>query len=126
MTTNSYPLAEERSLQYPGWLVLTAASAGVMVSFSPIVPYTFSLFLDPLPQAFGWKRAAMGAAFALAAITVALVSPLIGLLLDRFRPRRIILPAIVIFAVALAALSRLTPHIFQFYFTFFIIGLVAN
>jgi len=126
MTTNSYPLAEERSLQYPGWLVLTAASAGVMVSFSPIVPYTFSLFLDPLHQAFGWKREAMGAAFALAAITVALVSPLIGLLLDRFPPRSIILPAIVIFAVALASLSRLTPHIFQFYFTFFIIGLVAN
>src|SRR4051794_39279054 len=79
-----------------------------MVSFSPIVPYTFSLFLDPLHEAFGWKREAMGGAFALAAITVALVSPLIGMLLDRFPPRRIILPAILIFAVALASLSRLT------------------
>jgi predicted MFS family arabinose efflux permease len=97
-----------------------------MVSFAPIVPYTFSLFLDPLHTAFGWKREAMGGAFALAAITVALVSPLIGLLLDRFPPRRIILPGIVVFAIALAMLSRLTPHIVQFYLTFFVIGLVAN
>lgn len=117
---------EERSLRYPGWGVLAAAFTGVMVSFSPIVPYTFSLFLDPLHAAFGWKREAMGGAFALAAITVALVSPLIGLLLDRFPPRRIILPGIVVFAVALATLSRLTPHILQFYFAFFVIGLVAN
>ncbi len=117
---------EENSLRYPGWGVLAAAFTGVMVSFAPIVPYTFSLFLDPLHAAFGWKREAMGGAFALAAITVALVSPLIGILLDRYPPQRIILPGILVFAVGLAALSRLTPHIVQFYATFFVIGLVAN
>jgi predicted MFS family arabinose efflux permease len=126
MTASSVPLDEESSARYPGWSVLAAAFTGVMVSFAPIVPYTFSLFLDPLHAAFGWKREAMGGAFALAAITVALVSPVIGLLLDRFPPRRIILPAILVFAGGLAALSHLTPHIVQFYATFFVIGLVAN
>ncbi|UWZ85565.1 MFS transporter [Occallatibacter riparius] len=126
MTTNPSRIDEEKSSHYPGWGVLAAAATGVMVSFSPIVPYTFSLFLDPLHAAFGWKREAMGAAFALAAITVALVSPLIGVLLDRFPPRRTILPAILIFAVALASLCWLTPHIVQYYFTYFILGLVAN
>lgn len=96
------------------------------MSFAPIVPYTFSLFLNPLHAAFGWKREAIGGTFALAAITVALVSPGIGVLLDRFAPRRIILPSIVIFAVALASLGRLGPHIGQFYLTFFVLGLVAN
>jgi len=126
MKTNSHQVDEEVTIQYPGWGVLAAAFTGVMVSFAPIVPYTFSLFLDPLHAAFGWKREAMGGAFALAAITVALVSPLIGFLLDRFPPRRIILPGILVFAIGLAALSRLTPHIVQFYATFFVIGLVAN
>lgn len=97
-----------------------------MVSFAPIVPYTFSLFLNPLHAAFGWKREAIGGTFALAAITVALVSPGIGLLLDRFSPKRIILPSILVFALALASLSRLGPHINQFYVTFFVLGLVAN
>jgi predicted MFS family arabinose efflux permease len=126
MTTSSHVVDEELSIQYAGWRVLAAAFTGVMVSFAPIIPYTFSLFLDPLHAAFGWKREAMGGAFALAAITVALVSPLIGLLLDRFPPHRIILPGILVFAIALATLSRLTPNIAQFYLTFFVIGLVAN
>jgi predicted MFS family arabinose efflux permease len=117
---------QEGSLHYAGWGVLGAAFIGVMVSFAPIVPYTFSLFLDPLHAAFGWKREATGGAFALAAITVALVSPAIGLLLDRFPPRRIILPAILAFALALASLSRLSSHIGQFYLIFFVLGLAAN
>ncbi len=126
MNTPVHHSDDEKTIRYPGWGVLGAAFTGVMVSFAPIVPYTFSLFLDPLHAAFGWKREAMGGAFALAAITVALVSPLLGLLLDRFPPRRIILPGILTFAIALGMLSRLTPHIAQFYLMFFVMGLVAN
>jgi predicted MFS family arabinose efflux permease len=124
--TTTLQAANESSLHYAGWGVVAAAFAGVMVSFAPIVPYTFSLFLSPLHAAFGWKREAIGGTFALAAITVALVSPAIGLLLDRLPPRRIILPSIVVFALALASLSRLGPNIRQFYLTFFVLGLVAN
>jgi len=119
-------VADESSSRYPGWKVAGAAFAGVMVSFAPIVPYTFSLFLNPLHAAFGWKREALSGAFALAAITVALVSPLIGLLLDRFPTRRILLPAIVVFAAALASLSNLGPGIGRFYLTYFVLGVVAN
>jgi MFS family permease len=97
-----------------------------MTSFAPIVPYTFSLFLNPLHQAFGWRREAIDGAFGLAAITVALVSPVIGILLDRFAPRRIIVPAILVFSIALASLSRLGPNILRFYITFFVLGLAAN
>ena len=38
----------ESRLSYPGWKVSLAGFFGVMVSFSAIVPYTFSLFLKPL------------------------------------------------------------------------------
>ena len=120
------PVSEEGALRYPGWQVAAAAFVGVMTSFAPIVPYTFSLFLNPLHLAFGWQREAISGTFALAAITCALVSPGLGLLFDRFAPRRIILPSIVIFASALASLSLLGPGIKRFYFTYFILGLVAN
>jgi hypothetical protein len=46
--TTTQEAANESSLHYAGWGVVTAAFAGVMVSFAPIVPYTFSLFLNPL------------------------------------------------------------------------------
>lgn len=117
---------DESTIHYPGWGVATAAFVGVMTSFAPIVPYTFSLFLNPLHAAFGWKREALDGTFAIAAITVALVSPFIGMLLDRFPPRRIILPSVLVFALALASLSRLSGSIAQFYITFFVLGLVAN
>jgi predicted MFS family arabinose efflux permease len=120
------PAEDEGSFRYSGWQVTAAAFVGVMVSFSPIVPYTFSLFLNPLHEAFGWQHEAISGTFALAAITVAIVSPGIGVLFDRFPPRRIILPSILIFALALASLSLLGPNIKRFYVTYFILGLVAN
>jgi predicted MFS family arabinose efflux permease len=124
--TNPVMTSDENAIRYPGWGVAAAAFAGVMTSFAPIVPYTFSLFLNPLHAAFGWKREAMDGTFAIAAITVALVSPFIGMLLDRFPPRRIILPSIFVFALALASLSRLNGSISQFYLAFFVLGLVGN
>ena len=120
------PGDKESSVGYAGWPIAMAAFAGVMVSFAPIVPYTFSLFLNPLHKEFGWQREAMSGTFALAAITVAFVSPAIGLLLDRFSPRRIILPAILVFGLALASLSTLNGNLHRFYFTYFLLGVVAN
>ena len=61
----------ERSLSYPGWRVVLAAFFGVMVSFAAVVPYTFSLFLAPLHEAFGWKREGISMAFGITAMTVA-------------------------------------------------------
>ena len=118
--------SSEGSIRYPGWAVCAAAFIGVMVSFAAIMPYTFSLFLEPLSKAFGWHREAMSSAFGIAAITVALFSPGIGMLLDRWPPRRIILPSIVVFALAYMSLSRLTPNITRFYLTYFILGVVGN
>jgi MFS family permease len=106
--------------------VCAAAFIGVMVSFAAIMPYTFSLFIEPLAKSFGWHREAISSAFGIAAITVALFSPGIGTLLDRFPPRRIILPSILVFAAAYASLSLLTPNISRFYLTYFVLGVVGN
>ena len=116
----------EESIRYPGWGVCLAAFVGVMVSFAAIMPYTFSLFLEPLSTAFGWHREAISSAFGIAAITVAVFSPGIGTLLDRFPPRRIILPSVIVFALAYMSLSWLTPNITRFYLTYFVLGVVGN
>jgi MFS family permease len=117
---------EEDCFGYSGWRVILAAFVGVGVSFAPMVPYTFSLFVVPLQGAFGWNREAISNAFAIAALTVAAVSPTLGSLLDRIPPRRIILPSIVIFAAAMASLSLLRGHIAQFYISYLLLGIVGN
>jgi len=117
---------DESQIAYPGWKIVLAGFFGVMVSFAAIVPYTFGLFLKPLAASFGWHREATSAGFSIAALTVAAASPGLGFLLDRYKPRRIILPCIVVFSAAYASLAWLTPHLLHFYLTFFLIGLVGN
>jgi MFS family permease len=115
----------ESHLSYHGWKVALAGFFGVMVSFSAIVPYTFSLFLKPLSLSFGWHREAISAGFSIAGLTVAGAAPVLGFLLDRFGPRRIILPCILVFSATYASMALLTPHLMRFYLSFFVIGLVG-
>ena len=121
-----HSIAPESRPTYAGWGVAAAAFVGVMVSFAAMVPYTFSLFLSPLQGAFGWRREAISRAFAIAALTVAAVSPGLGTMLDRVPPRRVILPCIVVFAAAMASLALLRGNIAQFYLTYFVLGVVGN
>ena len=103
-----------------------ASSAGVFVSFASLLVYTFGVFLKPLAAEFGWSREAVSAAFGVAAMTAAVASPALGYLFDRHDPRRIIVPALVLFGGAFASLSLLSPHLWHLYAIFFVLGLVAN
>ena len=119
-------IRSESNLAYAGWKVVFAGFFGVMGSFAAVVPYTFGLFLKPLSSAFGWRREAISAGFSIAALTVAAASPALGFLLDRFGPRRIVLPCIAIFCGGYLSLAWLTPRLIHFYLAFFVIGLVGN
>jgi len=116
----------ESNISYAGWQIVLAGFFGAMVSFAAVVPYTFGLFIKPLASTFGWHREALSAGFSVAALTLAAASPGLGILFDKFGPRRIILPCILVFASMYASLAWLTPHLLHFYLVFFVIGLVGN
>ncbi len=116
----------EHDLRYEGWRVTAAAAVGVFVSFASLLVYTFGIFLKPLTLEFGWSREAVSSAFGLAAIMIAVASPLLGLLFDRYGPRRIIVPCIAIFGSAFASLAWLTPSLTHLYVVFVVLGLVGN
>jgi hypothetical protein len=44
---------------YYGWCVVLSACLGVMVGFSSLFVYTFSVFMKPLAAEFGWSREAI-------------------------------------------------------------------
>jgi MFS family permease len=98
----------------------------VFVSFASLLVFTFSVFLKPLTAEFGWSRESASLAFAIAAMTVAVCSPPLGFLLDRYPARRIMLPCITIFGCAFASLSLMTPHLWHLYAVFFVLGMVGN
>jgi MFS family permease len=117
---------DETSRRYEGWRVAVASGIGVFVSFASLLVYTFGIFLKPVAEEFSWSREAVSGAFGVAAMSVAVCSPLIGYLLDRHHPRRIILPCLAIFGGAFASLSLLTPHLWHLYATFILLGIVGN
>ena len=116
----------ENDWRYEGWRVAAASSAAVFFSFASLLVYTFGVFLKPLAETFGWTRESVSLAFGLAAMSVAVVSPFIGTLLDRVPPRRILLPCLAIFGSAFASLALLSPHIIHLYAVFVVLGVVGN
>jgi MFS family permease len=109
-----------------GWRVLLAACFGVRAGFGSLFVYTFAVFVKPLAAQFRWNREAISLGFGLAARSVGLCSPVLGRLIDRFGPRRIILPCMTVFGCAIASLALLRPGLWQFYLTCMVIGIVGN
>jgi MFS family permease len=116
----------EFDLGYYGWRVVLAACLGVMAGFGSLFVYTFSVFVKPLAAEFGWSREAISSGFAIAAVTLGVISPLLGRWIDRFGPRRIILVCMTIYVCAIASLSLLRSGLWQFYVTCFVLGVVGN
>jgi MFS family permease len=116
----------ESDLGYYGWRVVLAGCFGVMAGFGSLFVFTFNVFVKPLSAQFGWNREAISLGFGLAALTLGLVSPLLGRWIDRVGPRRIILPCMTIYCCAIISLAFLHSHLWQFYLTCIVLGLVGN
>ena len=115
----------EGALGYEGWRVAAASALGMLVSFASVLVYTFGIFLKPIAETFHWDRESVSGAFGIAAMTAAVCAPITGMLLDRFGPRRVIVPAVIVFGGTFASLSLLTPHLWHYYVLFFVFGTVA-
>lgn len=105
---------------------MLACSVCVLLGFASLLVYTFGVFLKPVAADFGWSRQAISTAFAVAALSVAACSPFLGMLLDRYPARRIILPCLIIFGCAFSSLAFLTNHLWHLYAVFMLLGIVGN
>ena len=116
----------ESDLPYYGWRVALAACFGVMAGFGSLFVYTFAAFVKPLGAEFGWSREVVSRGFGFAAITLGACSPLLGRWIDRYGPRRIILPCMTVFGCGVASLALLRSQVWQFYVTCIVLGAVGN
>jgi MFS family permease len=110
----------------PRWPILAAAVSGVFVSFGSLLIFTFGIFLSRWTKEFGWSRFDASLAFTVAALTVAVCSPPMGRLMDRHGARFVILPCMLVYGLAFASLGFLTPHLWQLYAVFLVLGAVGN
>jgi MFS family permease len=83
---------------------------------------SFSVFYVALLEDFPWSRGASAGVQSMALITYTCMAPLVGGLIDRFGPRRVITPGILILAIGLMISSRI-ESLPQFYIYY---GVVAG
>ena len=102
--------------------VLGAATVGLAIGYSNLAFATFGLFVLPLSQAYGWARSEISLAFMIMTYSVVLAAPTLGLLIDALGVRRVLLPAMGLFAIAIGSLAFVEGRLWQFYLTYFFIA----
>src|SRR5262245_32951476 len=85
------------------WLVVVASVLGLLVGAGPILIFASGVFLKPVSAELGITRGDLSSALFFGAICNAVASPLMGWLLDRFGTRRVMMPGLVLYALAVAS-----------------------
>lgn len=98
---------------YGWWMVLVCCIA--MASGPILITGTFGIFVKPLAETFGWSRSAISFGFSLVALLVALYAPLVGIFVDRFGPRKVIVCGAVVFGSGFCSFWFLSASLWQFY-----------
>jgi MFS family permease len=107
------------------WWIVVGSFIGCGVDNGVVMAFTFGLFQKPVAVAFGWSRAQVAAALALAGLTSALSSPLWGKLIDRYGIRPVTLCAVPFFAGAMASIA-LTPPVLPVFLLLYAVAGIAS
>lgn len=97
-------------------LTTLGATVGLALGPSVIANLTVTAYITPIEQEFGWLRSDVSFAFSLVAYMIVVMSPLQGMLVDRFGPRRVVLTSIPLFALSLGAIYFTPANIYVYYF----------
>ncbi|MDO8776650.1 MAG: MFS transporter [Burkholderiaceae bacterium] len=111
----------------PGRSVSVAVAAAIRMAsgFAALYFSTLPIFLKPLASEFGWGRAQTAAATLAAELGMALGAVLVGRLLDKLGPAKVIAVSISAMAAATATLSLQQGSLVLFGLMSFVIGLLG-
>ena len=101
--------------RFYGWQVVTAAVVGAALSPATLVNVPFSLFIPALETEFHWTRSTITAALSVFLSLLVVSLPLAGRLVDRVGARRVALPSVLAYGLALASVAFVTPAPAHFY-----------
>lgn len=97
---------------YYGWIVVAVAL--ISMAFWMGIRTGFSVFYVALLEDFHWHRGISAGVQSMALITYTILSPVAGGLIDRFGPRRVVLPGILVLTSGLMHCSTIET-LAQFY-----------
>jgi MFS family permease len=112
-----------KKIFYGWWIVLACSLISLYVS--GIVFFGFTAFFQPIREEFGWSYTQISFAASLRGLETGIFAPLVGFLVDRFGPRKLMLWGAITVGFGLILLS-LTQSLAVFYASFLLIGFGAG
>jgi MFS family permease len=107
-----------------GWWVVGACFVISLYTGGAIF-YGFTAFFEPLADKFNWSYAQISFAASLRGMEAGLLAPLVGMLVDRWGPRRLLAGGALITTLGLILLSR-TTSLGMFYGAFILLAIGLN
>ena len=106
--------ARPRPPFFYGWVVVAIAFVTMAIGVNSRT--AFSLLFPPILDEFGWNRASLAATFSIGFLVSALITPLIGMMMDRVGPRVVLPMGAVLVSIGLMAATFSTAP-WHFYLT---------
>ncbi|MBI4308241.1 MAG: MFS transporter [Chloroflexi bacterium] len=110
------PAAPPRRRLYYGWYIVMAASTVTFIEMAGFNT-TFSVFIKPMTEEFGWTRAQFALGVTFGSLAAGIVVALVGRLIDRHGPKYVILGGAGLLTLCLALLSQ-TSALWQLWLLF--------
>jgi len=104
-----------------GWWVVSACFL-IWLLESGFIILGFTAFFEPIANEFGWSYTQISFAASLRGVEVGILAPLLGLVVDRWGPRRLMFGGIVVIGIGLTLLSR-TASLGMFYGAFALLAI---
>jgi sugar phosphate permease len=83
-----------KNIYYGWWIVFVCMTIGFCVAGT--IFYGFTAFFDPLVAEFGWSYTQISLAASLRGLEMGLFAPVVGWLVDRYGPRRLMLSGVAV------------------------------
>jgi MFS family permease len=114
-----------RTRFFYGWKVVGCSVIGLACGWAAIGVFSFGAFIKPLEAEFGWQRGEISLALLALNLTGIVMSPLLGIVVDRHGVRKILLPSCLMLGVLVSSLYLLTNSLFHFYSVWFLVAVLG-
>jgi MFS family permease len=112
--------AKHGKVFYGWWIV--GAGFFIAVYLGGFIQYGFTAVFEPIASDFGWSYAQVSFAASLRGLEMGLLAPIVGLLMDRWGPRRLVFAGVSVIGLGLLFLSRINS-LATFYGAFVLIAM---
>ena len=112
-----------RRVFYGWWIVLACALSNLFIGGTFF--YGGTTIIEPIRDEFGWAYATISGAFSLRNLEEGLIAPLVGWLVDRYGPRKLMLGGMITVGLGYILFSR-TSNVVNFYGFYSIIAIAFS